>query len=228
MATLQDVFDNPFRRQQSLWYARSPERGVQLDTRREGEREIEADERQHSITLLLHRWSQGDQAAAAELAAIVEDQLLVLAMQKLKGQPDGHTLGPVDLINEAWIKLTSSGQSKEWNDRTHFLRVASRAMRSILIDHARKKNRLKHKAPGRHILLDTVLSSYESRAQDLLALNEALERLRAVNSNLHDVVVHRFYGGYTVIETAEVMAVSVRQVERLWTAARAWLRSQLE
>ncbi len=228
MSTLTNTFDNrALRAVPPFWYPGLIGKGMLAGRSKEGEAAIEPHRRHPSITLLLQRWNDGDRSAADELVPLVHEELMRLAKRRMKGQPRGHTLEATALVNEAFLKLFGEGQY-DWRDREHFLRAASRAMRSILVDHARGKNRVKRKPTGDRVFLDELVASYEDRAQDIVALDESLKRLEEIDPDLVRVVELRFYCGCTVDETARALGFSTRKTERAWTAARAWLRSQLE
>jgi RNA polymerase sigma factor (TIGR02999 family) len=183
------------------------------------------DRTQHA-TGLLARLRTGDGAAADELLPLVYAELLELARQRFAGRR-GHTLQPTALCHEAWLKLIQG--AGDFNDRTHFLACASRAMRQILTDHARAR-RAQKRGGGQaaHLeSLDGLLVAYEDRALDLVDLDDLLQRLGEVDPELPPVVELRFFGGLTVGETAAVLGRSVRSVERQWTLARGWLRHRL-
>lgn len=189
---------------------------------------MEPQPRHTSITRLLQRWNEGDRSAAHELLPLVYDELKSLARGKMFRQSESNSLGASALVNEAYLKLFGGRDPQDWCDRQHFLRSASRAMRWILVDHARKKRRIKRTPPGDQVYLDGLVGSFEDRAQDLLALDESLRKLDEINPDLVRVVELRFFCGCTVEETARTLGFSTRKAERAWTAARAWLRGQLE
>ncbi len=179
------------------------------------------------ITDLLRRMSRGDAEAESALLAFLYEELHRVARACMRGQPPGHTLQATALVHEAYLRLVRL-RDFPWKDRDHFLAVAARAMRSVLVDHARGKGRAKRggKNRRRHPL-DSVVVSYEERALDLLALNDALERLAGLDAQAAKVVERRFFGGMTVEEVARGLGVSVRTVERDWEMARTWLHRAL-
>jgi RNA polymerase sigma factor (TIGR02999 family) len=154
------------------------------------------------------------------------DELHRLAEQLMRGQPNG-TLQPTALVNEAYLKLHDSEVFKNGN-RTHFLATAGRAMRHILVDHARAKARIKRQAPGERVPLDAITVLFEERAVDLLALDEALEELEAFDPEMARAVELSFFGGLSLEATAEVLGIPMRTFERSWQAIRQWLRKRLE
>lgn len=179
-----------------------------------------------AATRLLARWRDGDGAAADELLPLVYAEMLGIARRRLAGQR-GHTLQPTALCHEAWLKVAQG--AADFRDRQHFLACAARAMRQILVDHARARRAQKRGAGEVAHLesLDGLLVACEDRALDLVELDDLLRQLAAVDPDLAPVVELRFFGGLTVDETAAVLGRSVRSVERQWTLARGWLRTQL-
>lgn len=161
-----------------------------------------------------------------DLLAEAYEHLRRVARGYLRHQRAGHTLQPTALVHEAWLKL-NRGDPDRWRDRTHFLSTAALAMRQILVNGARDRAAAKRGAGAGAIELDDAVSLYEGRCVDLLALDEALTELQALDPVQCRVVELRFFGGLTVEETADALDLSVRKVERLWRAARAWLRTQV-
>lgn len=183
-----------------------------------------ADDEDEDITLLLRRMAEGDAEAGERLFRAVHAHLKAQARSLMRGQPAGHSLQASALVNEAYLKLARR-RDGGWQDRQHFFCTAARAMRSILVDHARGKARAKRQAPD---ALDVLADRYEERAIDLLALDESLGRLQAQDPEAAQVVELKFFVGLTTEETAELLGVAPRTVERLWEFARAWLRTRLE
>ena len=178
------------------------------------------------VTRLLGDLRDGRDGAAEALFELVYDELYRQARWQMQKQPGGHTLQATALVNEAYVKLLGRKQST-WQNRSHFLAVAAKAMRSILVDHARGKQRQKRKAGEHRIPLDYAVEAFEVKARDLVALDDALERLGEMDPQLAKVVELRFFGNMTVPEVAEVLGVSTRTVERNWAAARAWLHGEI-
>ena len=174
-------------------------------------------------TLLLERLREGDADAGAALFELVYGELRARA-GALLGAGGGHTLQATALVNEAWMRLDRAGSTPE--NRAHFLAVAAKAMRSVLVDHARAK-RARKRDGGERILLDEALVVYSSRVPDVLELHDELERLTALDARMARVVELRFFGGLSIDETARVLGVGHATVERAWQTARAWLRSRL-
>lgn len=177
------------------------------------------------LTQLVRRMRQGDRAATEQLLPIVYDELRRLARREMHHQPADHTLQTTGLMHEAFLKLCRGSQ--DVNDRQHFLRIAARAMRSVLVDHARKRGADRRRPMGERILLDELLEAADRRGEDLIALDEALERLEALDPRLAQLVDLRFIAGLSVSQAAEIVGLSPRQAAREWETARAWLRREL-
>ena len=168
----------------------------------------------------------GDTAAVDALFPVVYDDLRRRARRALKAQPEGHTLSTTALVHESYLKLRGSDEIS-WQDRAHFLAIAARAMRFVLVSHARA-HRAKKRGGGRIPLeLDEELALSDDRAEEMLALNVALERLAAVDDRLARTVELRFFGGLTVEEIAEALGVAPSTVKLDWQKARAWLYREL-
>jgi len=180
-----------------------------------------------SVTDLLQAWASGDQAALDELLPLVYDDLRRQARRYMRAQPAGHTLQTTALVHEAYLRLV--GQSSvEWKGRAHFFGVASKAMRSILVDHARARNAAKRGGSARAITLDDAGGIAGPQASvDVLALDEALGRLAELDARKSRLVELRYFGGLGIDEAAAVLGVSPATVKREWTTARAWLRREL-
>jgi RNA polymerase sigma-70 factor, ECF subfamily len=179
-----------------------------------------------NVTLLLERWSGGDESALSELMPIVYGELRRLAGAYLRREGPGHTLQPTALVNEAYLKLVDQ-QRARWQNRAQFFGVAARLMRRILIDHARARRAAKRGGGPHsfHLSLDALAA--DAPEADLLAVHEALERLAAIDPQQGRIVELRFFGGLSIEETAEVLGVGHATVERDWKVARAWLRREL-
>lgn len=181
------------------------------------------------ITLLLNEWKQGDKAAFDKLIQLVYDDLKHRASSYMRKQRSGHTLQTTGLVHEAFIKL-SDRNDIEWKDRNHFLAIASKVMRSILVDYARYKNRAKRGGKDENIPFEEsfYIASSESSPIDLIALNEALEELASFDERQAKIVELKYFGGMTMDEIAEVLEISTSTVKREWNIAKAWLRRYLE
>ena len=160
------------------------------------------------------------------LAPMVYEELRQLAESYFRKQPSDHTLQPTALVNEAYLKLAEHAQGR-WKDREHFLAVAARAMRQILVDHARGCRAAKRGAAFRRITLDQAVAESEDREVDLIALDEALTRLAELDDRKTRVVELRFFAGLTIEEAAEVLGVSLSTVNRDWRMARSWVLREL-
>jgi RNA polymerase sigma factor (TIGR02999 family) len=179
------------------------------------------------VTVLLHQIRAGDSGAADKLIPLVIEELRSLARLQLRNERAGHTLQPTALVNEAYLRLVSD-QARDWRSRAHFIGVSVSVMRRILIDHARRKQALKRggNEPIAAGAEDYAGFSYQ-QADELIALDMALDRLEAMNSRHRQVVELRYLGGLSLEETAEVLNISPVTVKRDWIAARAWLKGQM-
>ena len=164
---------------------------------------------------------------AATATPLVYEQLHRLAEGYFRRQPKGHTLNPTALIHEAYLKLAAR-EGGRWKDRTHFLAVAATAMRQILVDHARGREAVRRGGGRQRITLDESAMPSADRDVDLLALDEALERLAGLDERKARVIELRFFAGLTVQETAAALGVSSVTVKRDWSMARAWIERELE
>lgn len=181
------------------------------------------------VTVLLQRFRAGDSSAEEKLIPLIVKELRTLAQKELRGERPGHTLQPTALVNEAYLRLVGD-QARDWQGRAHFIGVSVLVMRRILVDHARRKRALKRGggslAPGQEDGERSGLT-YE-QAEELIALDIALDRLDTINPRHRQVVELRHFGGLSVEETAEVLNLSPITVKRDWAAARAWLRLQID
>ena len=178
------------------------------------------------VTQLLLAWSNGDDGALAALAPLMQQELYKLARHYLSHERAGHTLQPGDLVNEAYLRLIDNHQV-QWQNRAHFFGIAANVMRRILVDHARRRNELKHGAGAVQVSLTAVEQAEAERSTDVLALDEALSQLAELDSRKSQIVELRFFGGLNETETAEVLNISLRTIQREWNLARAWLFQQL-
>jgi RNA polymerase sigma factor (TIGR02999 family) len=177
------------------------------------------------VTRLLLAWRNGDPKALERLIPLVYDELHRMAERYLRRERPGHTLQPSAIVNEAYLKLLGR-QSSNWQNRAHFFAVAAQSMRRILVEHARHREAKKRGGQGARYLLDTVVMT-EPRAVDLIALDDALAKLTALDPEQGQVVELRFFGGLTEEETADVLSVSSRTVKRKWVAAKTFLYREL-
>ncbi len=183
-------------------------------------------EPQHEVTRILQDWSGGDAGAPARLMPFVYDELRRLARKFLARERGGHTLQPTALVNEAYLRLVDQTRVN-WQNRAHFYGIASSMMRRVLIDHARAHVTEKRGGGAVHLSVEDVQLPLEERAQSLLALDEALERLKQMDERKCKVVEMRFFGGLSDEEIAEVLGVTTRTVLRDWKVARLWLFREL-
>lgn len=179
------------------------------------------------LTRILEAARHGDSPAADQLLPLVYDELRKLAAAKMALQPSGQTLQPTALVHEAWLKMAGNAQAS-WNDRQHFFRAAAEAMRQILIDRARAKQRLKRGADPMRVSLEDVDLAADAPPEALLLVDEALEMLAKESPDKAELVKLRFYVGLSVPETAQALGVSEKTVKRYWTHARAWLFRELQ
>jgi RNA polymerase sigma-70 factor, ECF subfamily len=177
------------------------------------------------ITDLLLQLRDGQPEAADRLYAAVYPQLRRIAHRHLEGERPEHTLGTTGLVHETYVKLVDLARV-DWQDRGHFFRIASGAMRRILVDYARKHRAARRRSDLKAGFLEEQMPAAE-RGEMLIALDEALERMAALSQRMSQVVVCRFFGGLTEDETAEALGVTSRTVQRDWAKARAWLYVQL-
>lgn len=175
----------------------------------------------------LAAYERGDEGARAELFAQLYDELRARATRLAQRHGRNETLRATAIVHEAYLRL-ARGDGAGWHDRAHFLAAASRTMRHVLIDHARSRRRQKRKADGVRVAIDELLDTYEDRAIDLEALDRALDRLAGFDPLMAQAVELRFFGGASVEETAQLLGMSKRTLERRWEAVRAWLRSEIE
>jgi RNA polymerase sigma factor (TIGR02999 family) len=178
------------------------------------------------ITGILFRWSQGDEHALDSLTPLVYRDLRRIAARLLRAERSGHTLQPTALVNEAYLKL--AGDAKvQWQNRSHFFAVAARAMRQILVDHARGHLAAKRGGGVTVVPLEEGLVFARERSADLLALDRALQRLSAIDPRKTRVVELRFFAGLNNDEIAELLQISPNTVMRDWNMAKAWLRREI-
>ena len=178
------------------------------------------------VSRLLADCGDGDQAAFNQLLPLVYDELHRLASNYMSRERPDHTLQTTALVNEAYLRLADQGDAR-WQDRVHFFAVASKVMRQILIDHARRRTRAKRGGNQTRLSLDEAAILSDERAADLLALDEALSQLASLDPRKSRVVELRFFSGLTIEEVAEVLKVNPKTVARDWAMARAWIHREL-
>ena len=181
---------------------------------------------QGEVTQLLEDLNRGDREAYEKLVPLVYEQLHALAEDQLRRERPSHTLQPTALVREAFLRLVDQKKTY-WKNRAHFFAVAAQIIRRILVDHARSRGRAKRGGDRGKVLLDEALVSAYERNLDLLALDEALEKLERTAPQQAKVIQMRFFAGLTIRETAAVLGVSSTTVEREWRYARAWLFQRL-
>jgi RNA polymerase sigma factor (TIGR02999 family) len=178
------------------------------------------------VTQLLLDWSSGDKEALDQLMPLVYDELHRLAEHYMRQERPDHTLQPTALVHEVYLKLIDQTRVK-WQNHAHFFGVAAQLMRRIVIKHARQHHAAKRGGGERKLSLDEAVVLTAERATDLIALDDALTSLSAVDAQQSRVVELRFFGGLTIEETAEVLGVSPATVKREWRMARAWLQREI-
>jgi RNA polymerase sigma factor (TIGR02999 family) len=180
------------------------------------------------ITLLFNGLAPDDPHTGAELLPLVYNELRQLAVHRLAREAPGHTLEPTALVHEAYLRLVRDTQGDHWGGRDHFFAAAAKAMRRILVENARRKRTLKRGSGVKHQTLDQVEPPIFEPREDLLALDQALTELAVADRAAADLVQLRYFGDLSMSEAAQVLGISQRTAERLWTYARAWLRQRLE
>jgi RNA polymerase sigma factor (TIGR02999 family) len=180
----------------------------------------------NTVTRLLHAARDGDPSAFDRLMPLVYEELRKVAQQQLREEYDDQAPRTTALVHELYLKLVDQADI-DWHGRAHFFTIAARAMRQILIDHARKRNAEKRGGDWTRVSLDDFPLAKETNWADLVALDDALTRLDALDTRKRKVVEYRFFGGMTEKEIAEVLGISARTVQRDWVKARAWLYNEL-
>lgn len=176
---------------------------------------------------ILSRIEQGDPLAAAELLPLLYDELRMPAASRLANEQPGQTLQATALVHEAYLRLVGSDPGKPWDGRGHFFAAAAEAMRRILIDRARQRDRLKHGGEYQRIAFDGLDIIDDENGPDLLALDDALAKLAIARPEIAELVRLRFFTGLSVLDAAAVIGVSSSTADRHWTYARAWLFREL-
>lgn len=178
------------------------------------------------ITELLLAWRQGDAVALDRLTAVVYPELRRLAHRYMRGERDGHSLQTTALVHEAFLRLVDS-RLVRWQDRAHFFAVSAQLMRRILVDSARARGAAKRGSGVKPVVADDALAVFESRGRDLVALDEALDRLAIVDAEKAKLIELRFFGGLSMAEAAEVLGVNEHAARWNWRMAKAWLSREL-
>lgn len=180
------------------------------------------------VTQILCAIEAGDPKAAAELLPLVYDELRKLAAVRLAEERVGHTLQPTALVHEAYLRLVGGDAERPWNGRGHFFAAAAEAMRRILVEAARRKKRERHGGGRDRLDLDGLDLGSAPPADDLLDLNEALDRLADVNPRAAELVKLRYFAGLTGREAASVLNISPRKADQVWAYARTWILEALD
>lgn len=183
--------------------------------------EIEVPVRDH-VTELLLEWQRGDDTALEKLTPFVYDEIRRIAHRFMQRERSGHTLQTTALVNEVYLRLLGQDQI-DWTSRAHFFAVTAQVMRHVLVDHARSRRYLKRGGEAQRIPIEEAMLMTDERAAELIALDEALSDLLAMDPRKARVVELRYFGGLSLDETAAVMNISVMTVRRDWRAAKAWL-----
>jgi RNA polymerase sigma factor (TIGR02999 family) len=178
------------------------------------------------ITTLLVSWRAGDPDALNRLLTVIRRELRAIARRHLAGEGRDHSMEASSLLNEALLRLLSAHQI-DWQSRAHFFGVASQVMRHVLVDHARRKRRLKRGGPIRDAPIDAATALTSDQLEEVIAVDLALQRLAQRDERKSKVFEMRFFGGLTVEETASALGISENTVIRDWSFARAWLRREL-
>ena len=181
---------------------------------------------EHQVTQLLAEWRSGNDTALERLIPLVEPELHRLAGHYMRREREGHTLQTTALINEAYLRLVDKTHP-QWSDSTHFFAVAGQLMRRVMVDHARQRQSLKRGAAPVQVTLDETALVSQTRAAELLALDEALQELAKLDPRMCQIVEMRYFGGLTVAQIAEVLKVHPNTVKTDWQAAKAWLYAAL-
>jgi RNA polymerase sigma factor (TIGR02999 family) len=180
----------------------------------------------NEVTRILSAIEEGDAHAAEQLLPLVYDELRRLAAQRLAQEKPGQTLQATALVHEAYLRLVDAEQAPQWNSRGHFFAAAAEAMRRILVEAARRKQRLKH-GGGRVREPEAVELAGPERPERLLALDEALDRLAKANPQAAELVKLRHFAGFSNAAAAGLLGISPRKANQVWAYARAWLREEL-
>jgi len=178
------------------------------------------------VSQLLAEARHGDRGALDKLMPVLYEELRRLAKRHMLRQSPGHTLQTTDLVNQAYLRLVNV-QGAQWKDRLHFLSVASRAMRSVLVDHARRRRYAKRGGNRVRVSLEDAAMVSEQPGAEVIAVHEALNRLALLDQRKNQIVELRYFGGLTIEETAEVLDISRETINREWNKARAWLYDAL-
>jgi RNA polymerase sigma factor (TIGR02999 family) len=180
------------------------------------------------VTRILSQIESGDSSAAETLLPLIYDELRRLAAARMAREKAGHMLQPTALVHEAWLRLVDQPDAPCWNGRAHFFAAAAEAMRRILVDAARRRQAVKRGGGAERVAIEPDLLAARVDSPYLLEVHDLLEALREVHADAAEVVKLRYFGGLSVAETATVLGISPRSVDRLWAYARAWLFARLQ
>lgn len=187
--------------------------------------EQQTEEQDRAVSVLLAQWRNGDEQVLESLTPLIYENLRQIARRYMSSESDGHTLSATALVHEAYIRLI--GADVPWQDKAHFLAVAAREMRRVLVDHARTNNRQKRGGDWRRVTLQDFDQASEQSTFDIIAIESALQKLSAFDERKARVVDLMVFGGLTATEAAEVIGVSEVTVRREWRMAKAWLGHEL-
>jgi RNA polymerase sigma factor (TIGR02999 family) len=180
-----------------------------------------------AVTRILSAIGQGEPHAAEQLLPLVYDELRKLAAQRLAQEKPGQTLEATALVHEAYLRLVDTEKAQQWNSRGHFFAAAAEAMRRILVENARRKQRIKHGGNAERVHLNLASLPTRMSSDELLALDEALEKLQEQDPIKARLVTLRYFGGMTTEQASDVLSISRVTAHRYWTYARAWLHQQM-
>jgi RNA polymerase sigma factor (TIGR02999 family) len=182
--------------------------------------------RTHEITDLLQAWNNGDSQALAKLIPLVDHELKKIAHAYMLREKPGHTLQTTALVHEALIKLLE-GEKIDWQSRRHFYALVARRMRQVLIEHARARLAAKRGGGAEHVEVDEGILLTTEMSEELVMLDEALEKLAKIDDRKAKVVEYRYFGGFTNEEVAELLGIAPSTVDREWRIARSWLKREM-
>jgi RNA polymerase sigma factor (TIGR02999 family) len=181
-----------------------------------------------NVTQILEQIERGNPAAAEQLLPLVYAELRQLAARRLSHEQAGHTLQPTELVHEAYLRLVDAAHQPQWDSRGHFFAAAAEAMRRILVERARRRSRQKHGGGLVRQPWDEQAADRPTESVDILALDEALSRLEAVDPQAATLVKLRYFSGLTQAETAAAMQLATRTADRVWAFAKAWLYREMQ
>ena len=178
------------------------------------------------VTRILNAIERGDAKATDELLPLVYEELRLLAAQRLAQEKAGQTLQATALVHEAYIRLVEGG-CDDWNSRGHFFKAAAEAMRRILVENARRKGRIRHGGEHKRLELDATECGFQGPSEDVLALDEALQKLFQEEPVVAETIMLRYFGGVPLNQIAQMLGISTRTVDRYWAYGRAWLHNAI-